>query len=389
MAVDQLPLVPAAEAPFADGVVESHRRRQCRAWRAPLQPARSGAAASGPAGRRRRSSATLGGTMHFLLRALAGWPLPLLYGLSAVLSFVTFDILRWRREQVDRDLALAFPERTPAERRAIRNDTCRRFTDLFVEMIWGARADAAELVRRVVFENPEVITAAAARGQSVVLLAAHQCNWEWLLLSGGITFGFPIDAVYQPQRLAGLDRFLRETRVALRRQPDPAGRLRVRAHEPVGGVARLRADRRPDAAARGQEVLDADAQPRYRFLRRRREDRALPRVAGALRRDAPAAARLLHGALRHPRGAAVRRHRRRADHGRLRARARSLRAPSPRRLAVAAEALGSRPARAGPARRGRPHQWAPGVRRAARATCRAAVRRGSARRRWRCRCRPA
>ena len=161
--------------------------------------------------------------MHFLLRRLAGMPLPLLYAFSAVLSFVAFDLLRWRREQIDHDLARSFPERSVAERQAIRRDTCRRFTDLFFEMIWGARADAAELCRRVVFENPEVITEAAARDQSVVLLAAHYCNWEWLLLSGGVTFGFPIDAVYQPQRLAGLDRFLRETRSRFGGSPIPQG----------------------------------------------------------------------------------------------------------------------------------------------------------------------
>ncbi|MBK7791087.1 MAG: lysophospholipid acyltransferase family protein [Betaproteobacteria bacterium] len=161
--------------------------------------------------------------MHFLLRRLAGLPLPLLYAFSAVLSFVAFDLLRWRREQIDHDLALSFPERSVAERQAIRRDTCRRFTDLFFEMIWGARADAADLCRRVVFENPEVITEAAARDQSVVLLAAHYCNWEWLLLSGGVTFGFPIDAVYQPQRLTGLDRFLRETRSRFGGSPIPQG----------------------------------------------------------------------------------------------------------------------------------------------------------------------
>jgi KDO2-lipid IV(A) lauroyltransferase len=161
--------------------------------------------------------------MYFLLRALAALPLPLLYAASAVLSFVVFGLVHWRREQVDRDLALAFPERSAAERRAIRAESCRRFTDVFFEAIRGARASADDLSRRVVFENPEVITDAAARGQSVVLLTPHFCNWEWLLLAGGIRFGFPIDAVYQPPRLAGLDRFLRETRSRFGGSPIPQG----------------------------------------------------------------------------------------------------------------------------------------------------------------------
>ena len=161
--------------------------------------------------------------MYFLLRALAALPLPLLYVFSAILSFVAFDLVRWRREQIDRDLALAFPERSAAERSAIRNESCRRFTDVFFEAIRGARARPDDLARRVVFDNPEVIADVAARGHSVVLLTPHFCNWEWLLQAGGIRFGFPIDAVYQPARLAGLDRFLRESRSRFGGSPIPQG----------------------------------------------------------------------------------------------------------------------------------------------------------------------
>ncbi len=161
--------------------------------------------------------------MHLALRLLASLPLSTLYRVAGVLSFLIDDVLRWRREQVDRDLALAFPERMPAERHKIRHDSYRRVADLFVEMIWGSRASADELRQRVVFDNPEVVERNAAAGHSLVLLAPHYCNWEWLLLSGGLTFGFPIDAVYRPQRLSGLDRFLRETRSRFGGKPIPQG----------------------------------------------------------------------------------------------------------------------------------------------------------------------
>jgi KDO2-lipid IV(A) lauroyltransferase len=161
--------------------------------------------------------------MHIILRSLASLPLALLYVFAASLAFFIDDVLRWRREQIDRDLALAFPERTLTERRRIRHESYRRVADLFVEMIWGSRASADELRQRVVFDNPEVIERNAAAGHSCVLLAPHFCNWEWLLMSGGITFGFPIDAVYKPQRLSGLDRFLRETRSRFGGKPIPQG----------------------------------------------------------------------------------------------------------------------------------------------------------------------
>jgi len=56
----------------------------------------------------------------------------------------------------------------------------------------------------------------------VVLLAAHFCNWEWLLLAAGAQLGIPIDAVYKPQPVAGFDRFMREGRSRFGGNPIPA-----------------------------------------------------------------------------------------------------------------------------------------------------------------------
>ena len=56
----------------------------------------------------------------------------------------------------------------------------------------------------------------------MVLLAAHFCNWEWLLLTAGTQLGIPIDAVYKPQKVAFFDRFLREGRARFGGNPIPA-----------------------------------------------------------------------------------------------------------------------------------------------------------------------
>ena len=54
-----------------------------------------------------------------------------------------------------------------------------------------------------------------------MLLTPHFCNWEWLLPAGGACFGLPIDAVYQRQRVASIDRFLREARSRFGGMPIP------------------------------------------------------------------------------------------------------------------------------------------------------------------------
>jgi len=150
--------------------------------------------------------------LRLLLQALTRTPLPVLYAWGWILHVIVFHIVRWRRDQVASDIALAFPDKPAAERARILRESYRNIADVVMEAIWGFGASAERLAQRVTFENTSLVDAAVAARQSVVLLTPHFCNWEWLLPAGGARFGLPIDAVYQKQRLATLDRFLLDAR---------------------------------------------------------------------------------------------------------------------------------------------------------------------------------
>ncbi|HMN76503.1 MAG TPA: lysophospholipid acyltransferase family protein [Burkholderiaceae bacterium] len=159
--------------------------------------------------------------MRFLLTSLTRVPLGLLYGIGWVVDLIIYHLLRWRRDQVEGDVAKAFPDKPADERAAIVRASYRNLAEIVMETFWGFGASADELRRRVVFENPEVVDRCAAAKQSVVLLTPHLCNWEWLLLAGGATFGLPIDAVYQTVRLRSVDAFLRDARSRFGGRPFP------------------------------------------------------------------------------------------------------------------------------------------------------------------------
>ena len=150
--------------------------------------------------------------MSRLLKTFTRIPLAFLYPVARLIDFVTFHLLHWRREYTERDIGNAFPERGATERAEILRQSYRNAADTLVEAFWGFGASAEVLKQRVLFENPEVIKLRADAGQSVVLLTAHYGNWEWLLLAAGVQFGIPIDVLYQPQRIAAVDTFLREAR---------------------------------------------------------------------------------------------------------------------------------------------------------------------------------
>ena len=159
--------------------------------------------------------------MNIFLRLLAWTPLPLLFVYGDILYFITFYVARWRVDLARRNLAAAFPDMPAAERETILRQNYRNLARTLMEAIWGSRASGEALMRRVAFENPAVIEKYKAAKQSVVLLTAHTCNWEWLLLAAGARFGIPIDAVYKTLRLKVVDAFTREMRSRFGGNPIP------------------------------------------------------------------------------------------------------------------------------------------------------------------------
>lgn len=150
--------------------------------------------------------------MRYLFKALTLIPLPILYGIAWVAYFTVYHVMRWRRDRAERDVANAFPEKSPQERSAIVRRCYRNLADTILEAFWGFGASAEAIKARVTFEDRELIKQAIDRNQTLLLLAAHHGNWEWLLLAAGAYFPIPIDVVYQPQRIAALDSFLRDVR---------------------------------------------------------------------------------------------------------------------------------------------------------------------------------
>jgi KDO2-lipid IV(A) lauroyltransferase len=150
--------------------------------------------------------------MQFFLRALTRMPLSLLYAFGELMYFVAFHLMYWRRDRAEHDVANAFPEKDRAERAAIVRRSYRNLADTLMETFWGFGASAEAIKKRVTFENPELVTACHDAERSVILLTAHYGNWEWLSLAAGAQFDMTIDVVYQPQRVAAFDSFLREAR---------------------------------------------------------------------------------------------------------------------------------------------------------------------------------
>lgn len=134
----------------------------------------------------------------FFIRLLSKLPLPVLYVFSDFLFFVSFYLVGYRRKLIKRNLKNSFPEKDHRTLRSIEREFFRNLCDYAVESLKLVSMPKEELSRRMLFKDLGVVEPFRASGQSILFLASHQFNWEWLLVSASANFPMAIDFVYQP-----------------------------------------------------------------------------------------------------------------------------------------------------------------------------------------------
>lgn len=185
------------------------------------------------------------------LRLLSRLPLPLWYRLASALAALAPYLNPRYRKLVRENLGRCFPALDRAGVDALTARFYRHLADVAVETVKGATIDRDELLRRVRFENPELLDGYAARGQSVLLLTTHQCNWEWLLLASSARLALPLYVVYRPLSQRWLERLFvaLRTRFGARLLASDRAVLKLRRHPRAVGIA-IVADQTPKKTAR-------------------------------------------------------------------------------------------------------------------------------------------
>jgi len=113
-----------------------------------------------------------------ILYLLSLLPLRVLYLLSYFLYFVTYYIAGYRKEIVYRNLTIAFPEKTAAERKMIAKQFYKNFWDNWMEAV-KLLGITGKMIRPRITANLEAIDAIYKSGRCCHILLGHQFNWEW------------------------------------------------------------------------------------------------------------------------------------------------------------------------------------------------------------------
>jgi len=195
------------------------------------------------------------------IRVLSRVPLAFWYAFASGLAWLSWRLIPYRRHVVEANLKACFPEWSDAQRDAVIRDYYRGFADMLVEILHSLRLTRAEIERRVAFTNPQLIRDEAARGKPVLLVAAHQCNWEWMLLGLSTQLGLPVDAAYKPLVDSWAEREMLKLRGRFGAQLIPAQGL-------LGDIIQKRNAPRVIAMVADQEPVSSERRQWLRFLNR-------------------------------------------------------------------------------------------------------------------------
>jgi KDO2-lipid IV(A) lauroyltransferase len=113
---------------------------------------------------------------------------------------------------VRKNLWLALPHLSVAERRKVEKKFYRHFCDTLLEMVKTITVSVAEIQKRFDIVNPEAINEIEARGKGVVFICGHYCSYEWMLVMNRQLTTHKGFGIYKTIRNKYFDRLVKKLR---------------------------------------------------------------------------------------------------------------------------------------------------------------------------------
>lgn len=129
----------------------------------------------------------------FYLLSLIPWRI--MYIISDGLYLLVYYVFSYRKTVVMKNLGIAFPEKTEAERVLIAKEFYTNFIDTFIETIKLVSISPEEFDKRFVI-NAEVLNNLLSTGQSVQIHSGHFFNWEFLNLGVAKNSRYPLLGIF-------------------------------------------------------------------------------------------------------------------------------------------------------------------------------------------------
>ena len=132
-------------------------------------------------------------------------PFRALYFFVDIAYGFVFYIFKYRRDVVQHNLLIAFPEKTAAERKEIEKKFYHNLIDTLIESLKFITISKKQIQQRSTGQY-ELINSLIEKGRNVHIMAGHQFNWEFANLLYSMNLKVPFVGIYMQIANKSLDR---------------------------------------------------------------------------------------------------------------------------------------------------------------------------------------
>nr|WP_306811235.1 lipid A biosynthesis lauroyl acyltransferase [Campylobacter helveticus] len=128
--------------------------------------------------------------MYYLLKFLTALlPEFLLQKLGLLVAKITFHLNKKHRKIIDINLQICFPQKTKEERNQISLKIYQNFAKFGIDCIKNRNTTKEKILKKVHFDNEEILINALKSQRPLILTTAHYGNWELASLAYAAKFG--------------------------------------------------------------------------------------------------------------------------------------------------------------------------------------------------------
>ncbi|MCR2059498.1 lipid A biosynthesis lauroyl acyltransferase [Campylobacter helveticus] len=128
--------------------------------------------------------------LYYLLKFLTALlPEFLLQKLGLLVAKITFHLNKKHRKIIDINLQICFPQKTKEERNQISLKIYQNFAKFGIDCIKNRNTTKEKILKKVHFDNEEILINALKSQRPLILTTAHYGNWELASLAYAAKFG--------------------------------------------------------------------------------------------------------------------------------------------------------------------------------------------------------
>ncbi|NME67380.1 lysophospholipid acyltransferase family protein [Flammeovirga aprica] len=148
-------------------------------------------------------------------------PFFFIHSLSYSIAFFMGSIIRYRRSKIAENIKIAFPEKSPLERKKLLFQFYLNLTDVGFEALKSYSMTREQMQKRFKVLNPEKMEEHIQKNEPFLLLAGHVTNWEWQLSGYASQLNFNFGGVYKPLSSKFTDKLMLDIRANFGGYPIP------------------------------------------------------------------------------------------------------------------------------------------------------------------------